>query len=115
MEDTFGQKLRAIRRAADVTQRQLAERSGVDFSYISKLENDRMSPPAADTVVRICEALGVAPDELLAAAGKLPQDIQQRVGSNPAAIQFLRKAQDMKLTDLEWEQLNNQLKRIRDR
>lgn len=114
MEETFGQKLRALRRAANITQRQLAERVGVDFSYISKLENDRLSPPAADTIVRISEAVGVAPDELLAVTGKMPPQVQQGVSSSPAAIQFLRSAQAMRLSEAEWKQLSEQLKRLRE-
>ena len=114
MEETFGQKLRTLRRATNVTQRKLAERVGVDFSYISKLENDRLPPPAADTVVKICEVLGVAPDELLAAGGKMPPRIQQSIGSSPAAIQFLRSAQAMKLSEAEWRRLSEQLKRLRE-
>jgi len=114
MEETFGQKLRALRRGRGIAQRKLAERAGVDFSYISKLENDRLPPPAADTVVRICEALGVTPDELLAASGKMPPQIQQDIASSQAAIQFLRSAQKMKLSEAEWEQLSEQLRRLRD-
>ena len=114
MEETFGQKLRALRRATGVTQRELAKRVGVDFSYISKLENDRVPPPAADTVVRTCEALGVAPDELLAASGKMPPQIQQSIGSSPAAIQFLRSAETMKLSETEWVQLSEHLERLRE-
>jgi len=113
MEDTFGQKLRTLRRTKGITQRKLAERTGVDFSYISKLENDRVPPPAADTVVRICEALSVDPDELLAVTGKMPVQIQQSVGSSPAAIQFLRSAQNMRLSEAEWGQLSEQLKQLR--
>ncbi len=114
MGETFGQKLRALRRAIGITQRKLAECVGVDFSYISKLENDRLPPPAADTVVKVCEALGVAPDELLAASGKMPPQIQQSVSSSPAAIRFLRSAQTMKLSETEWAQLSELLKRLRE-
>jgi len=114
MEETFGRKLRALRRSIGITQRELANRVGVDFSYISKLENDRLSPPAADTVLKICEALDATPDELLAATGKIPIQIQQSVGSSPAAIRFLRSAQAMELSDTEWAQLGEQLKRLRE-
>ena len=69
---TFGQTLKEIRRGKGITQRELATAVGVDFSYISKVENDRMPPPAADTIVKICEKLGVSPDTLLAMTGKMP-------------------------------------------
>lgn len=110
---TFGQTLKEIRRGKGVTQRQLATAVGVDFSYISKVENDRMPPPAADTIVKICEALGVPADELLAMTGKMPTPIKEAISENPAAQQFLREAQTMTLTEAEWGTLTQQLKKLR--
>lgn len=110
---TFGQVLKEIRRSKDVTQRELASAVGVDFSYISKIENERMPPPAADTIVKICEVLGVPPDDLLAMTGKMPTPIKEAISEKPAAQQFLREAQNMTLTDDEWETLTQQLKKLR--
>ncbi|RKU16320.1 XRE family transcriptional regulator [Candidatus Poribacteria bacterium] len=110
---TFGQTLKEIRRSKGVTQRQLATAVGVDFSYISKVENDRMPPPAADTIVKICEKLGVPSDELLAMTGKMPTPVKEAISENPAAQQFLREAQTMTLTDDEWGALTQQLKKLR--
>ena len=114
MEQTFGQALRELRRSKDITQRNLAEKVGVDFSYISKIENDRLPPPAADTIVRICHALEAPPDTLLALSGKIPSKLRDTIGSSPAAMQFIRSAQSMGLTEAEWERLTKQLKRLRD-
>lgn len=110
---TFGQALKEIRRSRDVTQRELALAVGVDFSYISKIENDRMPPPAADTIVKICEVLRVPPDDLLAMTGKMPTPIKEAISDKPAAQQFLREAQNMTLTDEEWVTLTQQLKKLR--
>ena len=110
---TFGQTLKEIRRSKGVTQRQLAAAVGVDFSYISKVENDRMPPPAADTIVKICEKLGVPSDELLAMTGKMPTPVKEAISENPAAQQFLREAQTMTLTNDEWGALTRQLKKLR--
>lgn len=111
---TFGQTLRELRRSRGVTQRELADQVGVDFSYISKVENDRLPPPSADTVVKICEALSVPPDELLAMTGKMPTQAKEMLGTSPAALQFIRQAHVMGLTDQEWEKLTKGLKRLRD-
>ena len=110
---TFGQTLKEIRRSKDITQRQLATAVGVDFSYISKIENDRMPPPAADTIVKICEMLDVPPDDLLAMSGKMPTPIKEAISEKPAAQEFLREAQNMTLTDDEWSALTQQLKKLR--
>ena len=110
---TFGQTLKEIRRSKGVTQRELAIAVSVDFSYISKVENDRMPPPAADTIVKICKKLGVPSDELLAMTGKMPTPIKEAISENPAAQQFLREAQTMTLTKDEWGTLTQQLKKLR--
>jgi transcriptional regulator with XRE-family HTH domain len=113
MANTFGQNLRELRRSKGMSQRELAKRVGVDFSYISKVENDRLPPPAADTIVRICKALSVPPDELLAMTGKMPSQVKEMIGTSSAALQFMREAQAMNLKDEEWERLTHGLKRLR--
>ena len=110
---TFGEALRTLRREANVSQRELADQVGLDFSYISKLENGRLPAPAADTVVKMCGALGVESERLLSLTGKLPTDVQESVGNSPAAQQFLREAQQLGVTEKEWVQLREELHRLR--
>jgi len=111
---TFGEALRTVRREANVSQRALANGAGVDFSYISKLENGHLPAPAADTVVKICEVLGVPPERLLSLTGKLPTDVQEVVGGSLAAQQFLRDAQRLGITEGEWSQLGQEMRRLRE-
>jgi transcriptional regulator with XRE-family HTH domain len=110
----FGEALRALRRETNVSQRDLAAKVGVDFSYISKLENGHLPAPAADTIVRICAALGVAPERLLSLSGKLPTDVQGTVGGSPGAQQFLREAQQVGITEDEWLHMGAELRRLRE-
>ena len=114
MEHSFGNKLREQRRVSGMSQRELAERIGVDFSYISKLENGRLPPPAADTVVAICEELGIPAEEMLALTGKIPSDVQQTVSTNKVAQQFLHEAQKMQLTDEQWGRMVQTLRSLKD-
>jgi len=88
---------------------------GVDFSYISKVENDRNPPPAADTIVKICQVLDTPPDALLAMTGKMPTPMKAIIQESPGALQFLREAQTMTLSEDEWGRLTQQLKRLRGR
>jgi len=112
---TFGERLKQLRREAGVTQRQLAKTTNLDFSYISKLENDRNPPPAADTIVRICDALNIPAECLLALKGKLPSEIQERVAGNVAAQEFLRVTHALRLTDNDWRRLSEQARRLRNK
>jgi len=110
---TFGERLKQLRREGGVTQRQLADATNLDFSYISKLENDRNPPPAADTIVRICEALKIPAERLLALKGKLPSEIQENVAGNVAAQQFLRVTHKLGLTDRDLNHLSQEARRLR--
>src|SRR5579862_1169231 len=91
LDQRFGPALRDHRRAAGLSQRELAARTGLDFSYISKVENGRLPPPAADTIVAICQVLDIPPEDLLALTRKIPSAVQQTVSSSKAAQQFLRE------------------------
>ncbi len=114
MNETFGQTLRQYRRDSGLSQRRLAELVGVDFSYISKLENDRLPPAASATVTKLADALGIAPSDLLAAARKFPDAVGEGVVGQPAAQRFLELASSMRLSGKEWEALVGQLQQLRD-
>ena len=113
MEQKFGTLLKDVRRSKQVSQRELADRVGVDFSYISKIENNRLAPPAAETIIKICEALGVPSEVLLAHAGKVSSDMKDAITSSPAAVRCMNEVKNMKLTDDEWETLSHNLKKLR--
>lgn len=113
MATTFGELLREKRRAANLSQRQLGDRAGVDFSYISKLENGRLPAPADDTVVRICTILRCPAEEFFTAARKLPTELGESLVGEPAALRFLQEASRMQLSQKEWEQLLGELHGLR--
>jgi transcriptional regulator with XRE-family HTH domain len=109
----FGDTLRELRRGAGLSQRELADRTGLDFSYISKIENERLPPPAADTIVTICNVLGVPAEELLMLTGKIPLEVRQALSTNRGAQRFLLEAKRMSLTDQEWERMAAELRQLR--
>lgn len=57
MKLVIGQKIKSLRLASDLTQEELAVRSGVSKGFISQLENDQTSVQI-DTLSDILEALG---------------------------------------------------------
>jgi len=61
---TFGLRLRLVRTALELTQRDLAERVGANVVTLSKLEADRTSPRPA-TIERLARGLKVHADVLL--------------------------------------------------
>src|SRR5688572_3833393 len=98
MKQTFGQILREIRRSKNLSQRDLAAKTGVDFTYISKLENDRMPPPAAETIIKLAEVLEAPQEILLATSGKVDNEIKEVITSSPEAVKFLNEVKHMQLT-----------------
>ncbi len=108
----FGDKIRSLRQAAKLGQRALADRVGVSFTYISKIENSHLSFgdfPAEEMVVKLAEALEADVDELLLLAQKMPQRIRKRVMERPDAFLKLAGLDDTALDRLlaEAESLGN--------
>jgi transcriptional regulator with XRE-family HTH domain len=54
----FAGRLRELRLAAGLSQRELAERAGIDKDSLSRLERD-LWQPTWETVLALCQALGV--------------------------------------------------------
>ncbi|MEG4045044.1 helix-turn-helix transcriptional regulator [Microcoleus sp. Pol17_C1] len=55
MSETFGKLIRQARKDKEYSQRELAKLIGVDYTYLSKLENDHAGYPPSEDVI---EALG---------------------------------------------------------
>lgn len=105
MTESFGGRVRQLRRERGFTQRHLAELSGCDFTYLSKIENDRLEhTPSVRTLVRLAEALGVDELELMELANKVPPAMAA-LTSSPEALRFLRRATE-EIKDPEgWNEL----------
>lgn len=58
-------KLRTARRRAALTQTELAERSGVGITTITRIEAGHVPEPRISTLRKLAEALGVEPRDLL--------------------------------------------------
>jgi len=84
----FGTYLRtrreALRRSDDrFSVRQVAERIGVEPSFLSKVERSEEPPPSEEKVVALARELHENPDVLLAMAGKVSSDLQRAIRKRP--------------------------------
>ena len=110
---TFGQRIRELRKAKNLTQRELAERvaarlkeedrRGFDVTYLSKIENDKMPPPSTIAIMQLAKELDTPSDELLALAGKAPMDLGQTLKESEGARLFYRSAQELNLDEDDWK------------
>jgi transcriptional regulator with XRE-family HTH domain len=92
---TFGNRIRELRQAKNLTLRDVAKRVKVTFTYLSKIENQKLSFgefPSDDLIVRLARVLRADPDELLLLAEKIPDSIRKRVLQRPDVF---RKVADM--------------------
>ena len=58
-------ELKKYRRIAGLTQEQLAEKSGVDATVISRLERGVRPRASYENIVRLARALNLEPEELV--------------------------------------------------
>ncbi|HEX5502440.1 MAG TPA: helix-turn-helix domain-containing protein, partial [Thermomicrobiales bacterium] len=83
----FGELLRRFRRAAGLTQEQLAERSGLSAAGISALERGARASPQRETVRLLADALALAPAERARlAAAVAPRQAPNAGGSPPPRL-----------------------------
>ena len=109
----FPDRLRELRRAARLSQRALAERVGVDFTYLSKIENGRVEPPSEGVLQRIAKELAAKlgrdetelADELITLAGKIPSDLAETLSRNPDVVRLLRSVGTDVRSAADWRRL----------
>ena len=120
-QTTFGQRLRELRKAKSLTQRELAEqvarrlwaedKRGFNFTYLSKIENDRTPPPSVAAIRQLAEVLDADVDELLTLAGKVPPQLSETLKDSAGARTFYRSVMNADLSEADWERLLDELKR----
>lgn len=69
---SFGQAVRELRMAGGLTQEELADRAGLDRSYIGGVERGERNP-SLSVVEKIAEGLGVTLAELFSYSAKDPR------------------------------------------
>jgi transcriptional regulator with XRE-family HTH domain len=98
----FGERLRELRKARHLGQKELAARVGLNHTYLSKIETESLDFgcfPSEETICKLAEALHAAQDELLLMADKIPPSIKRRLKERPDAF--------MKIAALDDEALNS--------
>ncbi len=99
----FGDKIRELRKSKNLSQRALGDIVGVSFTYISKIENEKLDfgdYPSEELIRKLAEALETDVDELFLLAKKIPEPIRQRVLERPDAFRKFARLDDDALNKL---------------
>jgi transcriptional regulator with XRE-family HTH domain len=89
---TFGETLRERRIAKGYSLRKFAELVGVSPTYLSQVEQGNVDPPTAERVQRMAELLDENPDEWIALAGRVPEDLPGIIQRQPTEVPDLLRA-----------------------
>ncbi|SRR5260370_19758199 len=63
------ERIRVLREAKGLSQKELEDRIGKEANYITRVETGRIEWPPSDVIDKICEVLDVSPNELFFAEG----------------------------------------------
>ncbi|MEO2089791.1 MAG: helix-turn-helix transcriptional regulator [Gemmataceae bacterium] len=86
---TFGMRVRELRHAKGWSLRDLAGKVGVGFTYLSRVENERLNfgdYPSDSLIRRLAVALDADEGELLLLAMRIPEPVRRRVLQRPDAF-----------------------------
>ncbi len=92
MGKSFGKFLRRLRKEKKKTQRDLASEVGVDYTYLSKLENDApgFTSVSEGTLKKLATSLDADADEMISRAGKVPSDVKRILIEDFSLIKEIR-------------------------
>lgn len=108
--EKLSDRIRTLRKQRGFTQRRLAEAVGIDFTYLSKIENGNLPySPSVATLRKLARVLHVDELDLLRLAEKLPIELNA-ITNSEQGIRFLRHAAKLKDPE-ELEQLISLMKK----
>ena len=102
MSRTFGHIIRTARKEKELSQREMAKLIGVDYTYLSKLENDHAGyPPSEDVIHKLALHLNLNEEELRHLAGRITpddtkvfEDLVKKYKQMPALLRRMRDEPD---------------------
>lgn len=109
-KESLGALVRRLRKAKGLTQSVLAETIGVDESYISKIEADKLSySPSEETLRLIAKELDTDPLQLLSLAKKAPEEMRA-IADSEQAREFFSLLRTSRVNSDDWRDLTDTLR-----
>lgn len=109
----YGDWLRTRRLAAGMTQRELGLKTGIDPSYLSKIERSYYeSLPEPDRLAEICRALGTTPEDALTSIGYIGRTEESTAEQTFATM--LQEVESLAIPDRLRRSLKESIQYVRD-
>jgi len=99
---TFGQQIKELRIAKGMTQEELAQKTAISSTYVSKLENGVIRPPKQRVILALAKSLDLSKldtDRLFGLAKKMPPDLLANIDSK--MIETLRSQKRLDETPMK--------------
>jgi len=61
----LAKRIKELRKKSDWSQQKLAEKAGVSYNTITKIEQGAATMPTIQTIIKIADAFGISLDELV--------------------------------------------------
>ena len=131
LKHNFGGTVKSIRNSKNITQKKLSELTGMQYTYISKIERNTVKPNI-ETIIKIKNALNVSANEILGEAdtsnqgilrslfeqaqklNRIDQEYIKRTIELLSTQQIVRRANPIKYQEntAEYEYYKSEIKRI---
>jgi transcriptional regulator with XRE-family HTH domain len=82
-KSSFGAYVQEHRLRHNWSQRELAQRVPMDFTYVYKIEAGKMNPPSERIIAQLATVLEVPVDELLLLSRKVPRKLRRLMLEQP--------------------------------
>ena len=113
-QKTFGEWLREKRVAKGFTLRKFAEKVGISPTYLSHVEQGQADPPTAERVRTMAELLEENADQMIAMAGRVPEDLPGIIQRRPTQVpNLLREVNG--LTTEQLQELMEQARKMKEK
>lgn len=86
----FGDIIKSKRRKLKISQRELASKININFTYISKIENGIFPPPSEKTIKDICDVLELDFINTMLVAKKIPTEFEELIFNNKEISEYLK-------------------------
>lgn len=90
----IGERLKKARQDKSYSLRKVGEITGLDYSYLGKIENGKVSSPSLKTLEQLCRLYDIKEAELFGEQVEVPKELEE------LGVEWIAFAEEMKKQEL---------------